>query len=73
MPAIIVNSLELTQDQKRVMAREFAALFSRQTGVPEDRIYIFFQGYPLEDAAKGGDLFSDHPPQGIRGKFNEDS
>ena len=72
MPAIIVNSLELTDGQKRVLAETFTRAFSEQTKVPVDRIYVFFAGYPLSDAAAGGRLFADHPPQGIAGKFNEE-
>lgn len=71
MPAIIVNSLELTDDQKRVLAETFTRAFSEQTRVPMDRIYVFFQGYPLADAAAGGRLFADAPPHGITGRFNE--
>jgi len=71
MPAIIVNSLELTDDQKRVLAEIFTRAFSEQTKVPMDRIYVFFAGYSLSDAASNGRLFVDHPPQGIFGKFNE--
>jgi 4-oxalocrotonate tautomerase len=71
MPAIVVNSLELTEAQKKRLAAEYTRLFSEVTKVPEDRIYVFFAGYPLADAAAGGRLFSEHPPQGIMGKFNE--
>jgi phenylpyruvate tautomerase PptA (4-oxalocrotonate tautomerase family) len=71
VPAIIVNSLELTDDQKRVLADTFTRAFSDETKVPMDRIYVFFQGCPLSDAAAGGRLFADHPPQGIVGKFNQ--
>ncbi|MEN8174731.1 MAG: tautomerase family protein [Pseudomonadota bacterium] len=72
MPAIIVNSLELTHEQKATVAKKFTAIFSELTHVPEDRIYVFFDGYSLDDAAKGGELFSDSPPKGIVGKFNEE-
>lgn len=71
MPAIIVNSLELTDEQKRALAETFTRAFSEQTKVPMEKIYVFFQGYHLADAAAGGGLFCDHPPRGIVGKFNE--
>jgi phenylpyruvate tautomerase PptA (4-oxalocrotonate tautomerase family) len=71
MPAIIVNSLELTADQKAELAMTFTSAFSKVTHVPMDRIYVFFAGYPLESASKGGELFSASPPQGIIGKFNQ--
>jgi phenylpyruvate tautomerase PptA (4-oxalocrotonate tautomerase family) len=71
MPAIIVNSLELTDDQKTELAMTFTSAFSTVTHVPMDRIYVFFAGYPLDSVAKGGELFSNAPPQGIIGKFNQ--
>lgn len=71
MPAIIVNSLALTQEQKTNLAHDITKSFSDNTGVPMDRIYVFFAGRELEDASMGGILFSRHPPQNIHGKFNE--
>lgn len=70
MPAITIQSLELTDEQKVVLAERFTALFSEVTKVPADRIYVFVDGYPLDSAAKGGKLFSQNPPQGIIGKFH---
>jgi len=70
MPAITVQSLELTDEQKAVLAERFTALFSELTKVPQDRIYVFFDGYPLDSVAKGPDLFSKNPPKGIVGKFD---
>ncbi len=72
MPAIIVNSLELTNEQKSELAMAFTSAFSKVTRVPMDRIYVFFAGYPLDSAAKGGELFLASPPEGIIGKFNQD-
>ncbi len=72
MPAITVQSLELTDEQKMVLAERFTALFSEVTKVPADRIYIFFDGYPLDSAARGGQLFSKNPPSGIIGKFSSE-
>jgi len=69
MPAITIQSLELTTDQKAVLAQQFTALFSQLTHVPQDHIYVFFDGYSMDCAAKGGELFSSHPPRGIVGKF----
>ena len=71
MPAIVVNSLALTKDQKTKLASDITRSFSDATGVPMDRIYVFFEGYELEDTAMGGTLFSEHPPKNIHGKFNE--
>lgn len=72
MPAIIVNSLELTEEQKTIIAEEYTNLFATLTKVPKEKIYVFFAGYPLADAAAGGQLFSSHPPTGIVGQFNKD-
>ena len=71
MPAIVVNSLALTKDQKTRIALDITRSFSDNTGVPMDRIYVFFAGRELEDASMGGNLFSEHPPKAIHGKFNE--
>lgn len=71
MPAIIVNSLELTEEQKAILCDKYITTFSEVTNVPKDRIYIFFQGYPLDSAGTNGVLFSKKPPPDqIIGKFN---
>ena len=72
MPAITIQSLELADSQKKRLAEKFIALFSEETGVPRDRIYMFFDGYKLEDAATNGELFSERKLGPIRGKFNEE-
>ena len=72
MPAITIQSLELRKEQKEVLAEKFIEIFSEITNVPQDRIYIFFDGYELEDTATGGKLFSDIKPKTIIAKFNEE-
>ncbi|MDD2717373.1 MAG: tautomerase family protein [Candidatus Wallbacteria bacterium] len=69
MPAITIQSLELTEEQKVVLAEKFTAIFSEVSHVPADKIYLFFDGYPLNSAAKGGQLFSKNPPKFGVGKF----
>lgn len=69
MPAITIQSLPLTEAQKEVLAREFTRVFSEVSNVPPDKIYMFFDGYPLDSCAKGGELFSKKPPQFGKGKF----
>ncbi|MDD5092508.1 MAG: tautomerase family protein [Candidatus Wallbacteria bacterium] len=69
MPAITIQSLELTDDQKKVLAEKFTSIFSEVSSVPADKIYMFFDGYPLNSCAKGGRLFSENPPQFGKGKF----
>ena len=71
MPAITIQSLELRQDQKEILSDKIIGLFSELTNVPEDRIYVFFDGYKLEDAATNRNLFSKNPPTRLIAKFNE--
>ena len=70
MPAITIQSLELTDEQKEIIADKFGKIFSDLTKVPIDRIYIFFDGYPLDCAATNGQLFSKNPPKFAVGKFD---
>lgn len=71
MPAITVQSLELTDEQKEYLADKFISVFSEVTNVPKDRIYLFFDGYSLDNVAADGILFSKRPPKAAKGKFNE--
>ena len=71
MPAITIQSLELTEEQKKIIADKFITIFSEITKVPMDRIYLFFDGYPLDSAARGGKLFSEDPPKFAVGKFSQ--
>lgn len=71
MPAIIIHSLEMTDEQKKRISDKFISIMSEETNVPKDRIYLFFNGYTLDNAATGGMLFSENPPKGAKGKFNE--
>lgn len=70
MPAIIVHSIEMTDEQKKILADKFITAFSEVTNVPKDRVYLFFNGYDLSDAATGGKLFSEQPPVHAKAKFN---
>ena len=72
MPAITIQSLELTDEQKEIIAEKFGRIFSELTKVPIDRIYIFFDGYPLDCAATNGMLFSKNPPKVAVGKFSQE-
>lgn len=71
MPAITIQSLELTDEQKEILADKYISLFSEITKVPKDRIYIFFDGYALDSVGTGGIVFAKKPPQGIIAKFNQ--
>lgn len=71
MPAIIIHSIEMTDEQKKIVADKFVSTFSKVSGVPKDRIYLFFNGYGLNEAATGGKLFSENPPKSAKAKFNE--
>ncbi|MDD3625739.1 MAG: tautomerase family protein [bacterium] len=70
MPAITVQSLELTDEQKKIVAEKFTEIFSDLTKVPQDRIYVFFSGYTPENCAKGNILFSEVPIKKIICKAN---
>ena len=72
MPAITIQSLELTDKQKEIIAEKYITIFSELTNVPKDRIYLFFDGYTLDNTATNGILFSKNPPKHIKGKFNEE-
>jgi len=71
MPAITIQSLELRDDQKKELAEKFIQIFSEVSKVPKDRIYLFFDGYTLDNTATDGVLFSERPPKAALGKFNE--
>jgi phenylpyruvate tautomerase PptA (4-oxalocrotonate tautomerase family) len=71
MPAIVIHSLELTDEQKEVVADKFITILSELTKVPKDRIYLFFNGYTLDNAACDGILFSKRPPKVAIGKFSQ--
>jgi len=71
MPAIIVHSLELTDEQKKVLADKYITIFNEVSKVPKDRIYLFFDGYTLDNAACDGILFSERPPKLAVGKFSQ--
>jgi len=73
MPAITIQSLELTDEQKKTLADTFITAFSEVTNVPKDRIYLFFDGYTLDNAATDGILFSKRPPKLAKGKFNQET
>jgi len=62
MPVITVNTLELMESQKREIAQKFTKILSESTKVPEERIYVLFNGYPLDGIAAGGHLVSEFPP-----------
>ena len=71
MPAITIQSLELRDDQKKILAEKFISIFSEVSMVPKDRIYLFFDGYTLDNVSADGILFSERPPKTAQGKFNE--
>jgi 4-oxalocrotonate tautomerase len=70
MPAIVIHSIEMTDDQKRVLADKLISAFSEVTNVPKDRVYIFFNGYGLNECGTAGKIFTDLPPGPAHHKFN---
>jgi phenylpyruvate tautomerase PptA (4-oxalocrotonate tautomerase family) len=73
MPAITIQSLELTIEQKEILAKKYIEIFSEVTNVPQDRIYLFFNGYKLDEVAVNGVMFSSNPNIKARGEFNKDT
>lgn len=70
MPSITIQSLEFTEEQKEILADKIGEIVSEVSCVPKDRIYIFFDGYPLDCAAANGKLFSKSPPRLGKGAFS---
>ena len=65
MPVIMIHTLELLEEQKKVIAKKYTEILAELTNVPPDRIYVFFSGYPLEGIAAGGVLNSDVPAENL--------
>jgi len=42
MPVIMIHTLELTEEQKKRIAKKYTKILSEETNVPEERIYAFF-------------------------------
>lgn len=72
MPVISVKSIEMTKEQKKIVADVFINTLAEVTQVPKDRIYLFFDSHQLDETACGGVLFDEHPPKTARGEFNKD-
>jgi quinol monooxygenase YgiN/phenylpyruvate tautomerase PptA (4-oxalocrotonate tautomerase family) len=66
MPVIMIHTLELLEEQKRVIAQKYTDLLAELTKVPQERIYVFFYGYPLDGIAAGGMLNSEIPPSVLK-------
>jgi len=69
MPVITIQSLKMTDEQKEILADKFIATLSEVTNVPADKIYMFFDEFELNQAAKGGVLFSKNAPKFGKGNF----
>lgn len=69
MPVVTIHSLELLEEQKKRIARKYTEILSEETLVPEERIYVFFTGYDVEDIAAGGVLNSEVPEEVLK-QFN---
>lgn len=65
MPVIMIHTLELLEEQKKVIAQKYTEILAEQTKVPPERIYVFFGGYPLDGIAAGGVLNSDVPASAL--------
>ncbi|MFP4459941.1 MAG: tautomerase family protein [Candidatus Zixiibacteriota bacterium] len=63
MPAITIQSTKMTEAQKGIIAEKVTRIFSQVTNVPEDRIQVYFDSYPLESVARSGRLYSKNTPK----------
>jgi phenylpyruvate tautomerase PptA (4-oxalocrotonate tautomerase family) len=72
MPAIVIHSIAMTDEQKREVADFFVSKLSEVTNVPKEKIYLFFDSCALNDVSAGGVLFSDMPKLTAHCKFNEE-
>jgi len=63
MPFIHVEILEgLSTEKKQELVKEMTDSFMRIAGVPQDRIFIFFDDLKRHNYAKNGSLVSLMPP-----------
>jgi 4-oxalocrotonate tautomerase len=69
MPVIMIHTLELTEAQKKVIAKKYTEILSEATNVPADRVYVFFNSYPLDGISAGGMLNSELPDSVLK-QFN---
>jgi len=57
---VIVKMLEgRSVEQKRRLAKAMTEVVVKYTGAAEDQVDVIFEGYPRENWAKAGILFSD--------------
>lgn len=63
MPTITVQSTEMTDAQKSIIAEKITRVFSQVTNIPEDRVVVYFSTYPLDSVAKAGRLYSRNKPK----------
>lgn len=49
----------LSKEQKSEIVREFTAVASRVTGIPESGFYVFIREYDPESIGVGGTLIAD--------------
>lgn len=66
MPLVTINSLELSEYQKKNIAKKITEAVSIETNVPKDKVYVMFSGYPLDSIAAGGVLNSELSPDMIK-------
>lgn len=71
MPVIAIHSLELAAEQKKRIAAEFTRIFSEETHVPEEKIYLFFTNYDVNSISVGGALLATRVPPFAKFKQTE--
>lgn len=58
MPVISFDVVELTKEQKEVLAKEFSESASKVTGIPVEMIYVLFNERKTDNIGVGGVLLS---------------
>lgn len=73
MPVIMVHTLELRDEDKMIIAQKYTQILADLTKVPPEKIYVLFNGYPLEGIATGGHLVAEYPvgPNDFNIKYTE--
>ena len=58
MPVINFDVVELTKEQKEILAKEFSESAARVTGIPLEMFYVMFNERKTDNIGVGGVLLS---------------
>ena len=59
MPVIKMEIAALTKEQKKNLALEITQSASKNTGIPAEAFYMFFEEYPKDNISIGGKLMGE--------------